>query len=35
MAEIDERVRAHLAPPATDDAVEASSDADDVPLSID
>jgi recombination protein RecA len=35
MAEIDERVRAHLAPPATDDTVEASSDADDVPLSID
>jgi recombination protein RecA len=35
MAEIDERVRAHLAPVVPDDAAEVSSDADDVPLSID
>ena len=34
MAEIDERVRAHLAP-TPDDAAEESIDADDVPLSID
>jgi len=35
MAEIDERVRAHLAPAAPEAVEEASSDADDVPLSID
>jgi len=35
MAEIDERVRAHLAPAAPEAPAEETSDADDVPLSID
>jgi recombination protein RecA len=35
MAEIDERVRAHLAPAAPEGDVEDASEADDVPLSID
>ena len=35
MAEIDERVRAHLAPSSADDTADDTVDADDVPLSID
>jgi recombination protein RecA len=35
MAEIDERVRAHLAPTPSEDAADETVDADDVPISID